>query len=174
MKYSPISSKWTMLSVIITQYKKNISMCLFANHCRDQNVWDALASKLTTLWSNTSTTIALMSHLNMLQIFIKTLKWHHNECDSVSNPQRLECQLNRLFRRRYKKTSKLRVAGLCDGNSSVTGEFPAPRTSNEETVSIYDVIMNWYHPVARRFLILCHIVVVQLLYFYVYQELPNI
>ena len=32
-------------------------------------------------------------------------------------------------RRRSKKTSKLRVTGLCAGNSPVTGEFPAQRTS---------------------------------------------
>ena len=28
---------------------------------------------------------------------------------------------------KIKKTSKLRVTGLCDGNSPVTGEFPAQR-----------------------------------------------
>ena len=35
-----------------------------------------------------------------------------------------------------KKTPKLHVTGLCDGNSPVTGEFPAQRTSNAENVSI--------------------------------------
>ena len=35
-----------------------------------------------------------------------------------------------------KKTSKLRVAGLCEGNSPVTGEFPAQRASNAENGSI--------------------------------------
>ena len=30
----------------------------------------------------------------------------------------------RLIRRKSKKTSKLRVTGLCEGNSPVTGEFP--------------------------------------------------
>ena len=44
---------------------------------------------------------------------------------------------NRLFRRRSTKTSKLRVTGLCVGNSPVTGEFPAQRTSNAENVSIW-------------------------------------
>ena len=34
------------------------------------------------------------------------------------------CLLNRLFRSRSKKTSKLRVTGPCAGNSTVTGEFP--------------------------------------------------
>ena len=36
-----------------------------------------------------------------------------------------------------KKTSKLRVTGLCEGNSPVTGEFPTQRTSNAENVSIW-------------------------------------
>ena len=49
--------------------------------------------------------------------------------------------LNRLFRRRSKKTSKLRVTGLCAGNSPVTGEFPAQMASNEENFPSDDVIM---------------------------------
>ena len=37
-----------------------------------------------------------------------------------------------------KKTSKLRVIGHCEGNSSVTGKFPAQRASNNaEKVSIW-------------------------------------
>ena len=46
-------------------------------------------------------------------------------------------------RRRSKKTSKLRVTGVCVGNSPVTGEFPAQRVSNTENVSIDDVTMYW-------------------------------
>ena len=48
---------------------------------------------------------------------IFTLRWNHNERNGVSNHQPHDCLLNRLFRRRSKKTSKLRVPGLCDGNS---------------------------------------------------------
>ena len=44
----------------------------------------------------------------------------HNGRDSVSNHQPHHCLLNRLFRRRSKKTSKLRVTGLCVGNSPET------------------------------------------------------
>ena len=32
-----------------------------------------------------------------------TSQWRHNERDGVSNRQRLDCSLNRLFRRRWKK-----------------------------------------------------------------------
>ena len=35
-----------------------------------------------------------------------------------------------------KKTSKLRVTGLCARNSRGTGEFPAQMASNTENVSI--------------------------------------
>ena len=63
-----------------------------------------------------------------------------NERHSVSNHQPHGCLLNRLFRCRSKKTSKLRVTGLCVWNSPVTGEFPAQRASNAESVS-FDVIM---------------------------------
>ena len=45
------------------------------------------------------------------------LHWRHNDHDGVSNHQPHGCLLNGLFRRRSKKTSKLRVIGLCAGNS---------------------------------------------------------
>ena len=50
---------------------------------------------------------------------------------SASNHRHCGCFLNRLFRRRSKKASKLRDTGLCVGNSSVTGEFPAQRASGK-------------------------------------------
>ena len=68
---------------------------------------------------------------------INTLRWRHNGRDSVSKHQPHDCSLNRLFRRRSKKTSKLRVTGLCAGNSPLTGEFPAQMASNAENVSIW-------------------------------------
>ena len=70
----------------------------------------------------------------------KTLQWRHNGHDSISNHQPHDCLLNHLFRRRSKKTSKLRATGLCAGNSSGTGEFPAQMASNAEKVSIW-----WRH-----------------------------
>ena len=50
-----------------------------------------------------------------------TLRWRHNDHAGVSNHQPHGCLLNRLFRRKSKKTSKLRVTGLCAGNSPGTG-----------------------------------------------------
>ena len=73
----------------------------------------------------------------LLLLFVSTLQWHHNGCDSVSNHQPYGYLLNCLFRRRSKKTSKLHVTGLCMGNSPVTGEFPTQMASNAENASIW-------------------------------------
>ena len=69
-----------------------------------------------------------------------SLQWRHKGHDSVSNHRRFDCLLNRLFRRKSKKTSKLRVTGVFAGNSPVTGEFPTQKASNAENVSIW-----WRH-----------------------------
>ena len=71
-----------------------------------------------------------------------TLRWRNNGRDSVSNHQHHDCLLNRLFWPRSKKTSMLRVTGLCAGNSPGTDEFPAQMTSNAEMFSFDDVIMK--------------------------------
>ena len=71
-----------------------------------------------------------------------SLRWRHNDHAGVSNHQPHGCLLNRLFRRKSKKTSKLRVTGLCAGNSPGTGEFPAQMASYAENVSIW-----WRHHV---------------------------
>ena len=76
------------------------------------------------------------------------LQWRHNDRDGISNHQPYDCFLNRLFRLRWKKTSKLCVTGLCEGNSLGTGEFPARRASNAGNVSIW-----WHHHVAYILLV---------------------
>ena len=70
---------------------------------------------------------------------ILSLQWRHNRCDGVSNHQPHGCLLNRWFGRRSMKASKLRVTGLCAGNSLGTGEFPVQMASNAENASIW-----WY------------------------------
>ena len=79
----------------------------------------------------------LPNHMTLLHT---ALRWRHNGRDGVSNHQPRHCLFNRLFRCRSKKTSKLRVTGLCAGNSPVTGEFPAQMASYAENVSI-----GWRH-----------------------------
>ena len=69
-----------------------------------------------------------------------TLQWRHYGRDGVSNHQLHHCQLNRLFRRRSKKTtSKLRTTSLRVGISPLVGEFPTQMASNADNV------FNWWH-----------------------------
>ena len=74
-------------------------------------------------WSNST------HWMGRLLLVIFSLQWRHNEPDSVSNNQFHDCLLNRLFRRRSKKTSKLRVTAFVRGihrwpvNSPTKGQW---------------------------------------------------
>ena len=93
--------------------------------------WTYIRLQVSNQWSSSYT-----------PIYKSTIpcQWRHNECGGVSYHWRLDCLLNRLFKRRSKKTSKGSVTGRCKGNSPVTGEFPTQRASNAEIISIW-----WRH-----------------------------
>ena len=69
------------------------------------------------------------------------LQWRHNDLDCVSNHQPRGCLLKRLFRRRSKKTSKLRVTGLCVGNSPGPVKSPYKGPVTRKMFPFDDVIM---------------------------------
>ena len=73
---------------------------------------------------------------------ILTLQWRPNKRDGVWNHGCLDCLLNRLFRRGSKKSSKLRVIGLCEGNPPVAGGFPSQRPVTGKLFLFDDVIME--------------------------------
>ena len=70
-----------------------------------------------------------------------SLQWRYNMHDSVWNHQPDDCLFNRLFRRRSKKTSKLRVTGLCAG--PVNSPYKCPLT--RKMFPFDDVIMMQTH-----------------------------
>ena len=70
-----------------------------------------------------------------------SLPRRHNDHDGVSNHQPRGCLLNRLFRRRSKKTSKLRVTGLCEGNSPGPVNSPHKGLVTRKMFPFDDVIM---------------------------------
>ena len=74
--------------------------------------------------------------------YIITLHWRHNDHDGVSNHQPHGCLLNRLFRHRSKKTSKLRVTGLCVGNSPGPVNYPHKGPVTQKMFPFHDVIMH--------------------------------
>ena len=76
---------------------------------------------------------------------MSSLQWRYDECNGFSDHRRLHCLLNCCFRRRSKKSSKLRITSLCMGNSPVTDEFLSQRISSAQNVFIW-----WRHHVSCR------------------------
>ena len=74
-------------------------------------------------------------------MLISPLQWRHNGRGSVSNHQSYDCFLNRLFRRRSKKISKLRVTGLCAENSPWPVNSPHKWPVTRKMFPFDDVIM---------------------------------
>ena len=78
-----------------------------------------------SLASGASLTCDAATHVEYIPA--QSLQWRHNDHDGVSNHQPHGCLLNRLFRRGSKKTSKLRVTGLCVWNSPGPHKGPVTR-----------------------------------------------
>ena len=79
---------------------------------------------------------------------VKVCMCHYSDVIiSTSNHQSYDCLHNRLFRRRSKKTSKLRVTGLCAGNSPVAGECPHKGPVTRKMFPFNDIILIYF---ARR------------------------
>ena len=88
------------------------------------------------------------AHLPTPLIKAYTLLWRQSGLGYVSNLQPQDCLLNRVFRRRSKKTSKLRVTGLCVGNSP--HEWPVTRKmfpfDDEHEQCIHETLEVWCIP----------------------------
>ena len=78
---------------------------------------------------------------NVIPKNANTLRWRHNDHTGVSNHQPHGCLLNRLFRRRSKKTWKLRVTGICVGNSPGPVNSPHKGPVTRKMLPFDDVIM---------------------------------
>ena len=115
-------------------------------------VWRYMVSYSITYWLKVGTFdnqmllfiisvyMAVNRSANLQRCSVITLQWRHNGRDGVSNHQPHDCLLNRLFQRRSKKTSKLRIIGLCAGNSPVNSPHKWPVT--RKMFPSDDVIMN--------------------------------
>ena len=78
---------------------------------------------------------------------VTSLRWRHNGRDGVSNHLPHDCLLNRLFERRWKKTSKPRVTGLCVGKSPGPVNSPHKWPVTRKLFPFDDVIMLSQKPI---------------------------
>ena len=113
-----------------------VSVCLVSY---DQS-GTTLVYDLTLSNTDCKLVCSTMSSGNAMNICI-ALRWRHNDQDGVSNHQPHGCLLNRLFRRRSNKTSKLRVTGLCVGNSPGPVNSPHKGPVTRKMFPFDDVIM---------------------------------
>ena len=102
-----------------------ISKCITCNTCHNGMVTDCNnvlmpMRRLALIWNSISITV--------------TSYWAW-WCFKSPAPQLFT---QALFRRRWKKTSKLCITGLCEGNSLAPGEFPEQRASNAENVIFHE------------------------------------
>ena len=123
-------SAWMCCSIVISWLSHYLKKCCL--------LLKRTISKKKPLWNITKNRNA--PRFADVLLAISPLQWRHNGRNGVSNHQPHHCLLNRLLRRRSKKTSELRVTGLCVGNSPGTGEFPAQMASCAENVFI-----SWRH-----------------------------
>ena len=72
--------------------------------------------------------------------WLDAFQWCHIERNDVSNHQYLDCLLNRLFRRRPKKTSKLWVTDLYEWNHRSLVNSPHKGPVTRKMVSFDDII----------------------------------
>ena len=125
-------------------FRFSVSSCSGDSRLAPSQWETSLQSNAVSHWlgANLDSTLKLSWMMTGMTSMPCSLQWRHMELGGVSDHQPHECLLDRLIRRRLKKTSKLRVTGLCAGNSPVIGELPAHRASNVKNVSIW-----WPHHV---------------------------
>ena len=73
------------------------------------------------------------------------LRWRHSGRDGVSNHKPHDCLLNRLFRRKSKKTSKLRVTGFVGGIHRGPVNSPHKWPVTREMSQFDDVFMQRFY-----------------------------
>ena len=86
-----------------------------------QKIW--LMPSLHSKWKCSGKVMAMFACRWSCDAPLRPSHWRHNERDGVSSHGYLDYLLNLLFSCTSKKTPKLRVTGLCEGNPQVTGGF---------------------------------------------------
>ena len=126
--------------VCVAHFQTTLSECSYHKycHCRFWIKMRTFSCKQCPKCDMRTTIYISVKHLAKCKRIV-TARCHCNHYGDVIMDA-IASQITSLFRRRSKKTSKLRVTGLCAGNSPGTGEFSAQMASNAENVSIW-----WRH-----------------------------
>ena len=126
--------------MLVKETPYSLTLCI-SKTCSTQNI----KMVIIIIFFYVKCHICLNSHIyhQWQKLITMTSQWARLRLKSPASRLFLR---NRLFRCRSKKTSKLRVIGLCEGNPSVTGGFRPQRGSNAENVYIW-----WRHHAESSF-----------------------
>ena len=102
--YSLTSTNMFLLHIILT--------CSLLSHSSVTLIKAIFCIRYTLL---NAISLKFLYTITWLSFIFMSLLWRHNGLDGVSNHQPHDCLLNHSFRRRSKKTSKLRLTGLLRG-----------------------------------------------------------
>ena len=124
---------------LLSCYKYDVSLCFLKSR-----IIAVSANVFCWFYPTINKVYFILSYL----IFVSSSQLRHNEPDFVSNHHPHDCLLNRLFRRRSKKTSKLRVTGRSTGNSPVTGPVTRKLFPFDDVIKCYLYVDQSHHHVA--------------------------
>ena len=136
--WQPNSRIWSGMVNVCIEYTTKIARCItrfvYGNSLGGKTLFGQISRSLATgkfHYRNPWIDRSFNWYFNSTATAVILLQLGHDRRDGVSNHQPHDCLLT-LFRRGSKKTSKLRVTDICEGNSPVTGEIPARRTCNAQ------------------------------------------
>ena len=121
LKISCELDKWLYVEKAVVYTYTNVFSDIM-QYIREYNYWPSLR-KIHRSTSQPGRSVMPNYIIRFIVVCTSKISLYHyndvimSERECVSNHQRLDCLHNHLFRCRSKKTSKLRVTGLCEGNS---------------------------------------------------------
>ena len=142
--FNSLRLKWRRMSVMASQITGNLSVCPTAVSSWQQQIYQR--SALLTLsgdWFNTRS-VMTWEHFRHYWPLMRWILPHYSDVimDAMASliTSLTSVYLTVFIHAQIKENIKVRVTGLCAGNSPETGEFPAQMASNTENVSIW-----WRH-----------------------------
>ena len=138
------SHQWRYCNLTLS-HRNNVNILLWSSSVNGtstigKNYQILVHFRIKFIWENIQISSHFLSCLT-IERALKSLRWRQNGRDSVSNHQPGHCLLSLLFGRRSKKTSKLRVTGLCVGNSPGPVNSPHKGPVTRKMFPFDDVIM---------------------------------
>ena len=131
---------YTNLTVSYSDSLKKVINVLMCGSKVGDNIFVSLRSVMTLVKYNLFA--FRYDSEGLISSYIIALRWRHNWRDNVSNHQSHDRPLNRLFIRRSKKTSRLRVSGLYAGKSPGPVNSPHKWPVTRKMFPFDDVIMK--------------------------------